>query len=126
MYCTKFLKVKYKISFFIKNKSKKNRLIIKKGEIMQLQELEYKFSILPEDSKMYVMNYINSLYDSVINTNHDMIFNQNIKKISAKFLLTIDENERNKILSEQANKGKIIYENNPDLVFPDLVDDVIE
>ena len=87
---------------------------------MLLQELEYKFSILPDDSKKEIVNLINLIYDSTL-TSENSSGEQLQKKISAKYLFSLDKNSRDKILSNQSKIAKNIYDNNPDLILPDLI-----
>jgi hypothetical protein len=107
---------------------------------MILYDLQKSFSSLPDDLKIEALNFIDFLHFKVDKHNQSGILLDNkkihrneiisksepIKKISAKQLMSLSHTERKSILKKQAAKAKIMYEQNPDLLVPDLIDDIKE
>ncbi|MBM2813395.1 MAG: hypothetical protein HW421_157 [Ignavibacteria bacterium] len=99
-----------------------------------------RFTELPDELKIEALNFIEFLHYKAdknfqtIEVSHfenspkKNIVNNNepLKKISAKQLLTFPKSERNAILKAQATQAKIMYQQNPDLLLPDLIEDLIE
>ena len=68
----------------------------------------------------------NNIIAEKLFNNDSVNYLESNKKISAKQLLNLPLYERNEILKKQAAQAKIIYEHNPDLLVPDLTDDILE
>lgn len=95
---------------------------------MQQTDFQERFTQLPDNLKIEALDFIEFLHFKA--DKHKYYESNNIdsfnKKITAKELLSLSILERNTILKKQAVQAKIMYEENPDLLLPDLTDDFIE
>jgi hypothetical protein len=108
---------------------------------MLQNNLQQRFSQLPDEFKIEVLDFIEFLHTKSKKSNIDYInftneapkqvienieINKRRKKVTAVELLAVSKNKRNKILKEQALIAKKIYNQNPDLIIPDFCDDIME